>query len=137
MTSPYAFYQFWLNADDRDVSAYLRYYSMRTHAEIEELEEATRTDPARRTAQRALAQELTNLVHGEQATAAVEAAASTGGRPSTIVRQAAISGSPGFRLPNIRAIGSPAGSPTSSPARPIRSVRCSRAPVRPTRTESR
>lgn len=75
MTSPYAFYQFWLNADDRDVSAYLRYYSMRTHAEIEELEEATRTDPARRTAQRALAQELTNLVHGEQATAAVEAAA--------------------------------------------------------------
>ena len=75
MTSPYAFFQFWLNADDRDIPAYLRFYSMRNHAEIEELDEATRTDPARRTAQRALAQELTTLVHGEQATAAVEAAA--------------------------------------------------------------
>ena len=75
MTSPYAFFQFWLNADDRDVSAYLRYYSMRSHAEIEELEEATRNEPARRAAQRALAQELTTLVHGEAATAAVEAAA--------------------------------------------------------------
>jgi tyrosyl-tRNA synthetase len=75
MTSPYAFFQFWLNADDRDIPTYLRYYSMRSHDEIEELDEATRNEPARRTAQRALAQELTNLVHGEAATAAVEAAA--------------------------------------------------------------
>lgn len=75
MTSPYAFYQFWLNADDRDVPTYLRLYSMRTHAEIEALEEATRSDPARREAQRALAQELTTLVHGAGATQAVEAAA--------------------------------------------------------------
>jgi len=75
MTSPYAFFQFWLNADDRDIPAYLRYYSMRSHAEIEELEEATRNEPARRAAQRALAQELTTLVHGEAATAAVESAA--------------------------------------------------------------
>lgn len=75
MTSPYAFFQFWLNADDRDVPTYLRFYSMRSHEEIEELEEATRTEPARRAAQRALAQELTTLVHGADATEAVEAAA--------------------------------------------------------------
>ncbi|TEX49495.1 MAG: tyrosine--tRNA ligase [Actinomycetales bacterium mxb001] len=75
MTSPYAFFQFWLNADDRDVPTYLRLYSLRSHAEIEALDEATRTDPAKRAAQRALAQELTTLVHGSQATAAVEAAA--------------------------------------------------------------
>ena len=75
MTSPYAFFQFWLNADDRDVPTYLRFYSMRSHAEIEELEEATRAEPARRVAQRALAQELTTLVHGAAATEAVEAAA--------------------------------------------------------------
>ena len=75
MTSPYAFYQFWLNADDRDVATYLRLYSMRDHAEIEALEEATASAPAQRAAQRALAQELTTLVHGPEATAAVEAAA--------------------------------------------------------------
>ena len=75
MTSPYAFFQFWLNADDRDVSTYLRFYSMRPHEEIEALEEATRAEPARRAAQRALAQELTTLVHGASATEAVEAAA--------------------------------------------------------------
>ena len=75
MTSPYAFFQFWLNADDRDVSTYLRFYSMRSHEEIEALEEATRAEPARRAAQRALAQELTTLVHGASATESVEAAA--------------------------------------------------------------
>jgi tyrosyl-tRNA synthetase len=75
MTSPYAFYQFWLNADDRDVSTYLRLYSMSSHDEIEALEEATQSEPARRAAQRALAEELTTLVHGAEATRAVEAAA--------------------------------------------------------------
>ncbi|MFM1966494.1 MAG: hypothetical protein RL134_2219 [Actinomycetota bacterium] len=75
MTSPYAFYQFWLNADDRDVPTYLRLYSMRDHAEIEALDAATSDAPAQRAAQRALAQELTTLVHGEDATRAVEGAA--------------------------------------------------------------
>jgi tyrosyl-tRNA synthetase len=75
MTSPYAFYQFWLNADDRDVSTYLRMYSMRSHDEIEVLEESARSEPARRQAQRALARELTTLVHGAAATEAVEGAA--------------------------------------------------------------
>ena len=75
MTSPYAFYQFWLNADDRDVATYLRLYSMRDRAEIEALDAATTESPAQRAAQRALAQELTTLVHGEEATRAVEGAA--------------------------------------------------------------
>ncbi len=75
MTSPYAFFQFWLNADDRDVSTFLRFYSEKSHGEIEELERVTREAPQKREAQRALARELTTLVHGQAATDAVEAAA--------------------------------------------------------------
>lgn len=74
LTSPYAFYQFWFNADDRDVGTYLRVFSLRTHAEIEELERATAERPAARAAQRALAEELTTLVHGAEETARVMAA---------------------------------------------------------------
>jgi tyrosyl-tRNA synthetase len=66
MTSPYAFYQFWVNADDRDVVRYLRYFSFRSHDELAELEKATAERPAARAAQRALAGELTALVHGEE-----------------------------------------------------------------------
>jgi tyrosyl-tRNA synthetase len=64
MTSPYAFYQFWINADDRDVSRYLRYFSFRSAAELSSLDEETQRRPAARQAQRALAEELTSLVHG-------------------------------------------------------------------------
>ncbi|MEV5711551.1 tyrosine--tRNA ligase [Actinoallomurus sp. NPDC052274] len=74
LTSPYAFYQFWLNADDRDVSTYLRYFSFRSREEIEELEKATSERPAARAAQRALAEELTTLVHGAEETQRVIAA---------------------------------------------------------------
>ncbi|MFE4669158.1 tyrosine--tRNA ligase [Streptomyces sp. NPDC056716] len=74
MTSPYAFYQFWLNVDDRDVSTYLRILSFRSRAELEELEEQTRERPQARAAQRALAEELTTLVHGAGQTEAVIAA---------------------------------------------------------------
>ncbi|HEU4331856.1 MAG TPA: tyrosine--tRNA ligase [Lapillicoccus sp.] len=74
MTSPYAFYQFWLNADDRDISGYLRVFSFRTREEIEELEKASAERPAAREAQRALADELTVLVHGEAQRDAVVAA---------------------------------------------------------------
>ena len=74
MTSPYAFYQFWINADDRDVGRYLRYFSFRPREEIEELEKATAERPAARPAQRALAEELTTLVHGERETQQVVAA---------------------------------------------------------------
>jgi tyrosyl-tRNA synthetase len=71
MTSPYTFYQFWLNTDDRDVARYLRVFSFRSRAELEELEEVTAERPQARTAQRALAEELTTLVHGAQQCAAV------------------------------------------------------------------
>jgi tyrosyl-tRNA synthetase len=74
LTSPYAFYQFWINADDADVPAYLRLFSLRDRAEIEELEAATRERPGARIAHRELAAELTTLVHGERQARAVEEA---------------------------------------------------------------
>jgi tyrosyl-tRNA synthetase len=67
MTSPYAFYQFWLNADDRDVVGYLRVFSFRSREEIEELARSHAEKPAAREAHRALAEELTALVHGKDA----------------------------------------------------------------------
>ncbi|MEE1827284.1 tyrosine--tRNA ligase [Streptomyces sp. BE20] len=66
LTTPYAFYQFWLNADDRDVSNFLRIFSFRSKEEVEELERETSERPAARLAQRALAEELTTLVHGAE-----------------------------------------------------------------------
>ncbi|WP_280689057.1 MULTISPECIES: tyrosine--tRNA ligase [unclassified Kitasatospora] len=66
LTTPYAFYQFWLNADDRDVSNFLRIFSFRSKEEIEELERETIDRPQARLAQRALAEELTTLVHGAE-----------------------------------------------------------------------
>ena len=74
LTSPYAFYQFWFNADDRDVGKYLKYFSFRSREEIEELEKETAERPAARAAQRALAADLTTLVHGEDECARVIAA---------------------------------------------------------------
>ncbi|MET9360690.1 tyrosine--tRNA ligase [Streptomyces sp. NPDC006632] len=73
-TTPYAFYQFWLNADDRDISKFLRIFSFASREEIEELERLTEERPQARAAQRALAEELTTLVHGAEQTAAVTAA---------------------------------------------------------------
>ncbi len=64
LTSPYAFYQYWVNADDRDVVRYLRVFSFRSREEIEELERAVAQSPAGREAQRALARDLTVLLHG-------------------------------------------------------------------------
>ncbi len=74
LTSPYAFYQFWVNTDDRDVSHYLKVFSFRARAEIEALDTATRERPHAREAQRALAADVTTLVHGEVATASAIAA---------------------------------------------------------------
>ncbi|WP_329319600.1 tyrosine--tRNA ligase [Streptomyces sp. NBC_01262] len=74
LTTPYAFYQFWLNADDRDISKFLRIFSFASRTEIEELERLTEERPQARAAQRALAEELTTLVHGADQTAAVIAA---------------------------------------------------------------
>ncbi|MET3805439.1 tyrosyl-tRNA synthetase [Nakamurella sp. UYEF19] len=74
LTSPYAFYQFWFNVEDASVDGYLKVFSFRTRAELEALAEATAVRPHAREAQRALAAEVTTLVHGEAATASVMAA---------------------------------------------------------------
>ena len=76
MTSPYAFYQFWVNADDADVGKYLRIFTLLDRATIEALDESTAADPARRVAQRELARDVTTRVHGaEAAKAAAEVSA--------------------------------------------------------------
>lgn len=75
MTSPYAFFQFWLNADDRDVQAFMHTFSLRPFAEIAQVLAAHAEKPYAREAQRALAREVTARVHGEQAMADAEAAA--------------------------------------------------------------
>jgi tyrosyl-tRNA synthetase len=67
LTSPYAFYQFWLNTADADVVKYLKYFTFLDEARIRELERSSREQPDRRDAQRALAQEVTRLVHGDAA----------------------------------------------------------------------
>ncbi|MDN5761001.1 MAG: tyrosine--tRNA ligase [Microlunatus sp.] len=83
MTSPYAFHQFFLNAEDAKVVEYLKVFSERPRAEIEELARLTSTEPERRAAQKALADDVTALVHSRQARdAAVQAAASLFGRGS-------------------------------------------------------
>ncbi|RJL33942.1 tyrosine--tRNA ligase [Bailinhaonella thermotolerans] len=66
LTSPYAFYQYWLNADDRDVVRFLKVFTFKSQEEIAELEKLTAERPAARAAQRALAAELTALVHGQE-----------------------------------------------------------------------
>ena len=75
MTSPYAFYQFWLNALDGDVIDRLKVFTFLPRAEIERLERSVAEEPYRREAQRTLAREVTTLVHGREATDAVIAAA--------------------------------------------------------------
>ena len=75
MTSPYAFFQYWLNTEDRDVVNFLKVFSFLTHSEIDALEDAHNANPGLREAHRALARELTTLVHGADTTVRVEAAA--------------------------------------------------------------
>jgi tyrosyl-tRNA synthetase len=74
MTSPYAFYQFWVNSEDADIVKYLKVFSFADRERIEELAELTRTRPAERAAQRFLAEELTTLLHGADECAQVVAA---------------------------------------------------------------
>jgi tyrosyl-tRNA synthetase len=75
LTSPYAFYQFWLNAEDSQVGEYLRIFSFRDLTEIDDLVAASEKAPAARIAQRALAADVTELVHGRDELRAVEQAA--------------------------------------------------------------
>jgi tyrosyl-tRNA synthetase len=74
MCTPYRFYQFWLNTDDADVISRLKVFTFLSRAQIEELAELVEREPFRREAQRVLATEVTTLVHGADATAAVIAA---------------------------------------------------------------
>lgn len=75
LTSPYAFFQFWLNSDDRDVLGYLRVFTDRDAEGIDALREATDVRPGAREAQRALARDVTALVHGASEADRVEKAA--------------------------------------------------------------
>jgi tyrosyl-tRNA synthetase len=75
LTSPYAFYQFWVNTDDADVTQRLKIFTFLSRTQIDELANAVANEPFKRQAQRALAFEVTSLVHGEGATHAAIAAA--------------------------------------------------------------
>jgi tyrosyl-tRNA synthetase len=67
LTSPYRFYQFWFNTDDRDAVTYLKFFTWLSKPEIEKLEESMRTKPEQRAAQIRLARELTRQLHGATA----------------------------------------------------------------------
>lgn len=74
LTSPYSWYQYFINAGDAVVIDYLRWFTFLTQEEIADLERKVEEEPYKREAQRVLAQEMTTLVHGAQATEAVELA---------------------------------------------------------------
>jgi tyrosyl-tRNA synthetase len=75
LTSPDTFNQFWVNTDDRDVERYLKFFTLKTAGDIQSLMSQHTGDPAARHAQRALAYDVTSLVHGEEAAAGVAASA--------------------------------------------------------------
>lgn len=75
-TSPYRFYQFWLNTDDRDVVDYLKYFTWLDRPAIEDLAQAVAERPGQREAQRTLAREVTEMVHGSTALEGAERASS-------------------------------------------------------------
>jgi tyrosyl-tRNA synthetase len=67
LTSPFKFYQFWINTDDADVIRYLKYFTFLGEREIGELEESLKREPEKREPHRVLAREVTRMVHGEDA----------------------------------------------------------------------
>ena len=75
MTSPYSFFQYWLNTDDKDVINFIKVFSFKSHSEIIDLEKAHNENPGARTAHRELARELTSLVHSADICDRVESAA--------------------------------------------------------------
>jgi tyrosyl-tRNA synthetase len=72
MTSPYKFYQFWINVDDRDVGKYLRYFTLLSQKRVKELDKAVATAPEKREAQQELARDVTSRVHGDEAASVAE-----------------------------------------------------------------
>ena len=75
-TSPYQFYQFWINVDDADVGRCLRYFTELTRDEVESLDSSRASDPGRRDSQKKLAEEITRIVHGAEGLAAAQRATS-------------------------------------------------------------
>jgi tyrosyl-tRNA synthetase len=71
-TSPYKFYQYWINVDDRDAGKYLRLFTLQTRKEIEQLDKSIASAPEKREAQQALARDVTARVHGEDAARVAE-----------------------------------------------------------------
>ena len=91
LTTPYKFYQFLVNVDDRDAGKYLRYFTLLEREAIEAFDASISANPERREAQRALAREVTNIVHGEAATRAAEEVSALlfgGGDPKSLSRDA-------------------------------------------------
>jgi len=75
LTTPYEFYQFWVNVDDRDAVVFLKYFTFLSPSQIAELEAQSAQEPERRHAQKALARAVTSLVHGAEAVSQAETAA--------------------------------------------------------------
>ena len=73
LTSPYAFYQFWVNTDDRDTESHLKLFSLKSREELKELLHRAKQNPASREAQRALATEVTERIHGDAVQSAMVA----------------------------------------------------------------
>lgn len=92
-TSPYAFYQFWLNASDADAGKWVRFFTFLPREEVEALEKAHTAEPGKREAHRALARHMTAMLHGESAMREAEAAAQAlfsgdvAGLPLTILNE--------------------------------------------------
>ncbi len=102
LTSPYAFYQYWINADDRDVVNFLRYFTFLPKEEIDALAGQTAAEPHLRAAQKRLARETTAMIHGEAELAKVEAVTTAlfgGGDLATVdpkTLKAALEAAPGL-----------------------------------------
>jgi tyrosyl-tRNA synthetase len=118
LTSPYEFFQFWLNSDDADVVRYLSSFTFLPVEAIAELAAAVASDPARREAQKVLAAEVTRLVHGPEALARAERSTAVlfaGDDLSALSAQElaeAFAGSPATDLPRA-ALGTPEASLTA------------------------
>src|SRR5690606_6943889 len=109
MCSPYTFYQFWLNTDDADVISRLKVFTFLSRAEIEELEQSVANEPHLRLAQRRLAQEVTDLVHGPDVTRAqIDAAAALFGQGELAALDAQTLNAVIAELPHVEvALGAP------------------------------
>jgi tyrosyl-tRNA synthetase len=111
-TSPYAFYQFWINAADADVYRYLRYFTFLDVAEIDALERADAEREGRPEGQSVLAREVTRLVHGESGLAAAQRitealfSGETGGLSESDLMQLRLDGLPATTLPRESLTGS-------------------------------